>query len=127
MVAEGQLEPSEEDEENEWAARLFSIELWEEMYEVLRTAPRWEDQGAEGVKPKKIMKTIIKMGAGVVMEQMKYLDEIIQDDGGHHVSDSDGYTTTVVEEYYDDPVYYGGAYYTPFSSPMFWVTMMILI
>ena len=127
MVAEGQLEPSEDDENNDWAVRLFSIELWEEMYEILRTAPRWEDQGAEGVKPKKIMKTIIKMGAGVVMEQMRYLDEIINDEGGHAVSDNDGYTTTVIEEYYDDPVYYGGAYYTPFSSPMFWLTMAVLI
>jgi len=131
MMAEGQFDPSEEDDTHKWAVRLFSDALWEDMYKILNTASKWEDLGAEGVKPKKIMKTIIKMGAAVVKEQMDYLDNIVNANtnhtGGYAVSDDDNYTTTVVEEYYSDPVYYGGAYYTPFSSPMFWLTMAVLI
>ena len=129
MMAEGQFDPSEKDEDHQWAVRLFSEELWLEMYEILNSAPRWEDQGAEGIKPKKIMKTIIKMGAAVVKEQFQYVDKVLEDNdtSGSHRSDNDNYTTTVIEEYYDDPVYYGGAYYTPFSSPMFWLGMAFLI
>ena len=129
MMAEGQFDPSEKDDTHQWAVRLFSEELWQDMYKILASAPRWEDQGAEGVKPKKIMKTIIKMGAAIVKEQHEYLDKVLEDNdtSGHHASDNEEYTTTVIEEYYDDPVYYGGAYYTPFSSPMFWLGMAILI
>lgn len=132
FIEEGRFEPSEKDPEHSWARRLFIGDVWNEMYEVLDSAPRWEDQGDDENDPRDIMETIIIEGANVVQDTHKKLKKFIkkQDEiigfeeeaervEAHRASDYD--------EYYEDPVYYHGAYYTPLSDPFFWMTAAIIL
>jgi hypothetical protein len=128
FIEEGRFIPTAADTEHEWAKRLFLGDVWEEMYAILASAPKWEEQGDEENEPAEIMETIITEGAGVLEEQLrkirKYIrkqDYIIGQEAmherveGEHRGDYDGY--------YDNPVYYG-SHYTPLSDPLFWLIVL---
>ncbi len=132
FMEEGRFIPTEKDTDHQWAENLFMEEIWEELYTVLKSAPKWEDQGDEEVPSAEIMENIIMAGAKVLKKQQKKLRKYIkkQDDiigledelefaNGDHQSD--------YEDYYDDPIYYqGNHHYTPLSDPLFWVTAAII-
>ncbi|MEM6966017.1 MAG: hypothetical protein AAF573_14715 [Bacteroidota bacterium] len=136
FMEEGRFIPTKEDQEHVWAKNLFVGNIWEELNEVMESAPRWEDQGDAENPAKEIMETIIVQGAEVLRQQRKKLKKFIkkqdsiiglQDEleaaGSHHTDeDEDDY-----DDYYHDPVYYHGHYYTPLADPFFWVTAAIIL
>lgn len=112
FMEEGRFVPTENDEEHEWARNLFLETLWEEIYEVLNTAPIWEEQGDENNPAAEIMETIIIEGAKVLKKQNKKLlkfikkqDEIINV-ANKEIEEIKANQQMDYDDYYDDPVRY---------------------
>lgn len=133
FMEEGRFIPNADDIEHQWAEDLFMETIWTELYEVLDSAPIWEEQGSEDDTAQEIMETIIIEGANTLHSQRKKLKKYIAEQDsiiglseemeqiqGEHDSDED--------HYFEDPVYYHGMYhYTPLTDPFFWVTAAIIL
>jgi len=133
FMEEGRYIPTEEDTDHQWAENLFLEEIWEELYNVLHSAPKWEAQGDDETPAAEIMENIINAGAEVLRKQQKKLkkyikkqDDIIKEIDGHNFAD--GEHQSDYDDYYDDPVYYQGTYhYTPLSDPLFWGAAILFL
>ena len=134
FMEEGRFIPDANDTEHQWAEDLFMETIWTELYEVLESSPKWEEQGTEEDSASEIMETIIIEGANVLQDQRKKLKKYIAEQDniiglseemeqlqGEHDSDEE-------HHYFEDPVYYHGMYhYTPLTDPFFWVTAAIIL
>jgi len=133
FVEEGRYVPTEEDTDHQWAEDLFMEEMWHELYVVLDSAPKWEEQGDEETSSEEIMQNIITAGAEAVQKQQKKLNKYIkkQNDIINKIDGqtfADGEHKSDYDDYYDDPIYYQGNYqYTPLSDPLFWGAAIILL
>lgn len=133
FLNEGKYIPDPSDKEHKWAESFYVGTIWEDMYEVLETAPRWEDLQIDDVPAEDVIENIILDGAEVLQKLDKKLKQFIQDqellmdlmefddaNKAEHQSDD--------EAYFEDPVYYDRVgYYTPLSDPFFWGAAIILL
>ncbi|MGB1121476.1 MAG: hypothetical protein ACPG3Z_05725 [Saprospiraceae bacterium] len=112
FMEEGRFVPTEDDTEHEWAKNLFLETLWEEIYEVLKTAPVWEEQGDDENPAAEIMETIIIEGVNVLKKQNKKLQKFIKkqddiiDEANKEIEEIKANHQTDYDDYYDDPVRY---------------------
>jgi len=135
FMEEGRFIPKEEDIEHQWAENLFRGDIWEELHQIVNSAPRWEEQGDEENPANEIMETIIIEGANVLKEQRKKLKKFIKKQDNiiglekelEYVKGEKDADEEDFSDYYDDPVNYHGSNYTPLTDPLFWVTAAIII
>ena len=133
FIEEGRFMPEDDDNEHEWAEVLFLGKIWDEMYLILESAPRWEDLGDDDYKSEDIVETIIQEGAEVIKDQRKKLNSFIKQQN-IVIGQIEGLEELYLEEdqeeeyYFEDPVYYHGMHqYTPLGDPLFWLTAAIII
>ncbi len=133
FIEEGRFMPEDDDNEHEWAEVLFLGKIWDEMYLILESAPRWEDLGDDDYTSEEIVETIIQEGAEVIKDQRKKLNSFIKQQN-LVIGQIEGLEELYLEEdqeeeyYFEDPVYYHGMHqYTPLGDPLFWLTAAIII
>ncbi len=133
FIEEGKFAPSSENDENEWAEKLFLGSVWDDMYAILESAPIWEEQGDDLEESKEIMQEIISAGADVILSQRKKLDKYISQQNSKiaffdEVADLMKEEDIDDEDYFDDPVHHHGMHqYTPLNDPLFWLTAAVVI